>query len=159
MRESSLAEFAEKKRIGYQPMRDRYSGLFNDTRIGFLGENATGIIGRRSHISERILEEWRAGAESGHRAWKSTKRILMPAHVDLVAKIPVELNERGIALTWSAIAPALPPESRAASVELRDTLQHIYSQQYCSEFKLLALTSIPHIIRDFLLPSDDKVYS
>jgi nucleoside phosphorylase len=159
MRESNLAEFAEKKRIGYEPMRDRYSGLFNDTRIGFLGENATGIIGRRSRITESILQDWQGGAESGHKVWKPTMGVLMPAHVDLVAKIPVELNERGTALTWSAIAPQLPNEAKAASTELRDVLQHIYFQQYCSEFKLIALTAIPHILRDFLLPHDDLVYS
>jgi len=159
MRESSLEEFAEKKRIGYEPMRDRYSGLFNDTRIGFLGENATGIIGRRSHITERILEDWREGPESGHRIWKPVKGILVSAHVDLVAKVPVELSERGTALTWAAIAPHLPREAGAASTELRDVLQHIYFRQYCSEFKLVVLTEIPHIIRDFLLPHDSLVYS
>jgi len=159
MRESSLAEFAEKKRIGYEPMRDRYSGLFNDTRIGFLGENATGIIGRRSHITERILEDWREGPESGHRMWKPVKGILLPTHVDMVAKVPVALNERGTALTWAAIAPQLPPEARAASIELRDTLQHIYFRQYCSEFRLVALTEVPHVWRDFLLPHDDLIYS
>ncbi|MFT8245553.1 hypothetical protein [Roseomonas sp. BN140053] len=159
MRESSLAEFAEKKRVGYEMMRNRYSGLFSDTRIGFLGENATGIIGRRTRITESILEEWRGGAESGHKVWKPAKRVLLPAHIELIARIPADINEQGTALTWSAIAPQLPNEVRAASTELRDVLQHIYFQQYCSEFKLIALTEIPHIARDFLLPRDENIYS
>jgi nucleoside phosphorylase len=159
MRESSLAEFAEKKRIGYEPMRNRYSGLFNDTRIGFLGENATGIIGRRSHITEHILEDWRGGPESGHKMWKPIKGILTPAHVDIVAQVPVALNDQGTALTWAAIAPQLPPEAKAASVELRDMLQHIYFQQYCSEFSLVVLAAIPHVLRNFMLPHEDQVYN
>ncbi len=159
MRESNLSEFAEKKRVGYEPMRDRYSGLFSDTRIGFLGENATGIIGRRSQITERILEGWREGPESSQRIWKPVKGLLPSAQIDIISKIPLELHDRGTALTWSAIVPRLPPEARAAATELRDALQHIYFQQYCSEFKLVALTEIPHILRDFLLPRDEKVYS
>lgn len=159
MRERSLAEFAEKKRIGYEPMRDRYSGLFSDTRIGFLGENATGIIDRRSHITERILADWREGPESGHRVWRPVKGILIPRHVDLVSKIPVDLNERGIALTWAAIEPQLSSEAKAASTALRDTLQHIYFRQYCSEFNLVPLAQIPHITHDFMLKHDNRVYS
>ena len=85
--------------------------------------------------------------------------ILVPAQVDLVAKVPVELNERGIALTWAAIEPQLPPEARAASTDLRDMLQHIYFRQYCSEFKLVALTQIPSIAHDFMLPHDNLIYS
>jgi nucleoside phosphorylase len=159
MRENSLAEYAEKKRIGYEPMRNRYSGLFDDTRIGFLGENATGIIGRKVHITERILADWQSGPEAGQKIWKPVKGKLNPRLVDLVARIPCFLNDRGIALTWAAIQPELSDEALHASTELRDALQHIYFQQYCAEFKLLVLTQIPHIIQDFQLPRDPAVYS
>jgi nucleoside phosphorylase len=159
MRESSLADFAEKKRIGYQPMRNRYSGLFDDTRIGFLGENATGIIGRQSRITERILHDWESGCDTGHKAWKPVKGLLVPAHLNSVIRIPGGLNEQGTALTWAAISPLLPPEAKAAAEELRNALQHIYFKQYCAEFKLVVISDIPHILRDFLLPSDQRVYS
>lgn len=158
MRESSLAEFAEKKRIGYELMRDRYSGLFSDTRIGLLGQWSTGIIGRRSHITDNILTGWQGGPESGSKVWKPVKDILRPTEVDLVANVPVELYDRGIALTWSAIEPKMAPEAHAADTELRDALQHIYFQQYCAEFKLTVLRDIPHIQRNFLLPRD-RAYS
>lgn len=159
MRESSLAEFADKKRIGYEPMRDRYSGLFSDTRIGFLGDNATGIIRRKAHITEGILRDWSTGAEVGKKIWKPAKDLLLPAHVDTVTKIPLILDERGIAVTWAAIQPELPPEARAAKVQLRNTLQHIYFRQYCDEFRLYALAGIPHIQHDFSIPADSKRYN
>jgi len=159
MRESSLAEFAEKKRVGYEPMRDRYSGLFNDTRIGFLGENATGIVQRKVHITERILRDWSGGPEAGKAFWKPAKKLLMPAEIDRIAKIPLTLDDRNIALTWSAIRPELPPTALTAATELRDTLQHIYFKLYCDEFNLIGLTDVPHIVRNFRIPSDSKVYS
>lgn len=159
MRESSLAEFAEKKRIGYQPMRDRYSGLFSDTRIGFLGDNATGIIRRKTHITEGILRDWSTGAEAGKKIWKPVKNLLKPAGIDLVAKIPLILDQRGTAVTWAAIQPELPSAASAAKVELRNTLQHIYFKQYCDEFRLCALTGIPYIQHDFDIPCDARAYN
>lgn len=159
MRENNLAEFAEKKRVGYEPMRNRYSGLFDDTRIGFLGENATGIIGRRSHITENIFKDWRAGPEENKKIWKPVKTLLTPLQVDVVSNVPTFLNERGIALTWSAIEPELSDEMRLASSQLRDVLQNVYLQQYCTEFDLIVLTDLPHMPLDFMLPNNRRIYS
>lgn len=159
MRENSLAEFAEKKRVGYEPMRDRYSGLFSDSRIGFLGDHASGIIRRQSRITEGILETWRAGPDSNAPIWLPAKRVLAANQVELVANIPNELHGRGTALTWSAMLPHFPPEAREPSVELRDALQNIYFAQYCSEFDLVVLSDVPHVIHDFRLKSGGRAYS
>ena len=159
MRESNLAEFAEKKRIGYEPMRDRYSGLFNDTRIGFLGEHATGIITRKSHITEKIVNDWSGGPQARKKIWEPAKKLLLPKQIDLIAKVPLVLDARGVALTWSAIQPELPTEALEARTELRDTLQHIYFKQYCDEFRLYGVADIPFILRDFQIPTDRRSYS
>ncbi|WP_339709809.1 hypothetical protein [uncultured Sphingosinicella sp.] len=159
MREDNLAEFAEKKRIGYEPMRDRYSGLYNDTRIGFLGDTARGIIQRKTHITAGILKDWTSGPEAGRSFWKPAKTILTPPQVDLVAKIPLMLDERGVALTWSAIAPELPDEVKVAFGVLRGTLQHVYFRQYCQEFNLCALSGIPHVIHDFRVPVEESAHN
>ena len=159
MRENNLAEFAEKKRVGYEPMRNRYSGLFDDTRIGFLGENANGIIRRKSHITENILGDWESGPETRKRIWKPVKKILTPKQVDLITRVPVTLDQRGTALTWSAMEPELPAETRVASIEMRNALQNIYFRQYCAEFDLVVLSKVPHILQDFQLPTDPSVYN
>jgi nucleoside phosphorylase len=159
MREHNLAEFAEKKRIGYEPMRNRYSGLFDDTRIGFLGDTALGLIHRQSHITERILEGWQAGPQSGEKIWNPVKSVLTPSDIDRIATIPVPLNDRGTALTWAAMTPELPAAAMAAAAPLRDALQHIYFKQYCAEFRLLVLSGIPSLIQDFMLPNKPKSYS
>ena len=153
MREGSLSDFAEKKRTGYEPMRNRYSGLFDDTRIGFLGNHATGIVNRKTQITQGILNQWEGGPEERRRIWTPVKTKLDAGTINLVAKIPLTLDQRGIAVTWSAIEPELPPTARPASRELRDTLQHIYFGQYCREFNLVALNSVPLIIHDFGLPT------
>ncbi|MEO9899235.1 hypothetical protein [Nisaea sp.] len=157
MRESSLAEFADKKRIGYEPMRDRYSGLFDNTRIGFLRDNATGIINRKTHITENIIKEWQEGPEIGKNIWGPVKKLLTPSDVDRISQKPLELYEDGVALTWAAIQPVLPREASVANAQLRDVLQHVYFGQYCREFGLVGLVSIPNITRDFRIPTD-KAY-
>lgn len=48
IREANLGEYAEKKRIEYHPMKDRYSGLFNDNRLDYVARNAKGLIRRKS---------------------------------------------------------------------------------------------------------------
>jgi len=154
MRENNLADFAEKKRIGYEPMRDRYSGLFNDTRIGFLGRHATGIIPRKSHITQGILAEWSSGAEVGRKIWRPAKKLLVPSLIDEVSKIPEFLDQRGTAVTWAAIRPELPAEALSAQSPLRDVLQHVYFLQYCIEFDLIALSAIHYIVHDFRIPTE-----
>ncbi|USU08827.1 hypothetical protein NF700_17510 [Sphingomonadaceae bacterium OTU29MARTA1] len=154
MRENSLADFAEKKRVGYEPMRNRYSGLFDDTRIEFLGRHATGIIRRKSHITDGILKDWSSGAEVGKRIWLPSKQLLTASTIDLIAKIPGILDDRGVAVTWEAISPELPEEARPAKDPLRNTLQHIYFGQYCREFKLVAVTTLPYIVHDFRITSE-----
>ncbi len=154
MREQNLADFAEKKRLGYEPMRDRYSGLFNDTRIGFLGKHAVGIIGRKSHITEGILAGWESGPQAGRKIWQPIKKILTPSLIDAITRIPLDLDSRGVAVTWSAIRPELPLDALAASADLRNVLQHVYFRQYCSEFKLIALTKVPFVINDFSIPTE-----
>ncbi|QYE37234.1 hypothetical protein KZX46_21615 (plasmid) [Polymorphobacter sp. PAMC 29334] len=153
MRENNLADFAEKKRIGYELMRNRYSGLFDDTRIGFLGNHATGMVNRKTQITKGILDQWERGAEEQRRIWTPVKRKLGAGIIGLVAKIPLALDQRGTAVTWSAIGPELPPEARTASIELRETLQHVYFGQYCREFDLVALKHVPHVLHDFRLPT------
>jgi nucleoside phosphorylase len=153
MRERSLADFAEKKRIGYEPMRNRYSGLFDDTRIGFLGNHATGIVNRKTQITRGILDQWEGGPEERKRIWTPVKKLLDANTIDLISRIPFELDQRGTAVTWSAIKPELPDSAQAASKELRDTLQHVYFGQYCREFGLVALQHVPHIPYDFALPT------
>ncbi len=158
LRENNLAEFAEKKRVGYEPMRSRYSGLFDDDRIGFLGQHAQGLIRRKSKITEKILDGWRSGPEAGHRAWKAVKGLLRPSEIDRIARIPIALNDRGTALTWAAISPELPECSSDVRMELRNVLQHTYFSQYCAEFGLVVLKGIPYIIHDFGLPVRSKSY-
>lgn len=159
IRERSLADYAEKKRVGYHPMRNRYSGLFDDTRIGFLGQHARGLIRRQTHISDNILAGWQAGAEANKRPWQPVKKILLPAEIDAISRIPSRLYDDGTALTWSAIEPLLPDGARAASRPLRDVLQHIYFRQYCAEFELIIVTQIPYMIDDFFLPKQERAYS
>jgi hypothetical protein len=90
--ETRLSEYAEKKRIEYFPLRDRYSGLFNDTRLDFIGRHAQGIIRRKSNIGEQIARGWHEGADTNVRVWTPVKKIIVPAAAaaSFQVKSPVE---------------------------------------------------------------------
>lgn len=159
MRESNIEDYAEKKRSDYYPMRDRYSGLFNDDRLSFLARNASGLIKRTTYISEGIVDGWRSGAEAGGKVWLPVKKLLKPGQIDAIGGIPAILSDEGVALTWSAIAPRLTDTDREASTALRNALQHTYFSQYCREFKLITLASIPYMVEEFYLPRRVKSYN
>jgi len=159
MRESSLTEYAEKKRSEYSPMRSRYSGLFDDSRLEFLGQNTEGLIRRKTHITEKILKGWSAGVDTGSPVWKPVRTLLQTTDIETVRAIPGVLADNDTALTWSAIAPQLPAGATPAKSVLRSALQHTYFKQYCLEFDLIILTAIPHMIDDFSLPRHPNSYS
>lgn len=149
MRESSLADFAEKKRSEYSPMRGRYSGLFDDRRIEFLGKNAAGLIGRKSQIGQKIVSGWASAADSSRGLWGKVKLILPPKTIELIRLVPDQLAAEGTAVTWEAISKSLPSGALAAKRELRDSLQNIYFRQYCQEFGLYVLSKIPFMLNTF----------
>lgn len=159
LREKNLTEYAEKKRVDYHPMRNRYSGLFDDTRLDFLGRNAQGLINRKSQITERIAEQWEAGPDNKGAIWTPIKRLLTADKMESIRTIPHQLMDSDSAVTWSAIEPKLDDAERAASSELRDALQHVYLKQYCSEFGLLVLAEVPQATVSFALPSKPRSYS
>ncbi len=152
IRESSLSDYAEKKRIEYFPLKNRYSGLFDDNRLDFLGRNAGGLIPRKSHIAEGIVSGWQAGADSRLKVWQPVKKLVAVSDIEIIRKIPFELAEQETAITWSAIQPHLPAATLQYASDLRDALQYTYFKQYCDEFALVVLTSIPHMIEEFYLP-------
>lgn len=160
MRETNLSEYAEKKRIEYSPQRDRYSGLYNDRRLAFLGEHATGIIPRRSRISEEIVNGWEAAADSKSRRWNHVKKLLVPAAIELIRQVPGFLISEGLAVTWAEISSRLPDSSRAVHSQLRGSLQHVYLKQYCGEFNLEVLCELPlQKVDEFGLPCERLVYN
>lgn len=159
IRETNLADYAEKKRDEYQPMRSRYSGLFDDNRVDFIGRHAQGLIHRKTFISEKIIQDWEAGPDKKWAAWAPVKKALIPATIEQLRKIPAQLASRGTAQTWSAIAPLLNDEAGNAGSSLRNALQYTYLKQYCSEFDLIILAAIPYMIEEFNLPHQGSSYS
>lgn len=156
MRESNLTDYAEKKKLEYMPMIDRYSGLFDDRRLGFLGQNAMGIIKRKSRIGDEIVRGWELGPDS--KLWAEAKRKVGAKDIEIIRTIPARLANDGVALTWSAIEPNLPNGGRVACQEFRNSLQHVYFEQYCAEFNLVIMTGLSFAHEEFGLPNFRAVY-
>lgn len=159
IRETSLVDYAEKKRGEYAPARDRYSGLFNDSRMQRLGSFGEAIISRKVHIGPAIIDGFQGGIDTKSPAWKAIRESADPAIITDMRGIPARLADEGKALTWSIMQPKLDVAGQPFHGRMRGALQHVYFREYCKEFKLVVMTNIPNMIEDFFLPVDRDVYN
>ncbi|MGV1769356.1 hypothetical protein ACQZ6B_04185 [Agrobacterium vitis] len=159
IRESGLVDYAEKKRGEYAPARDRYSGLYNDTRMQRLGSFGDAIISRKVQIGPAIVDGFEGGVDTKMKAWKSIRERASAKTIADMRSVPTLLSDQGKALTWSIIMPNLDVASAPFYRDMRAALQYTYFSEYCREFKLLIMSEIPNMIEDFFLPVDRAIYS
>lgn len=159
IREASLADYAEKKRDEYAPVRDRYSGLYNDTRMQILGSYGEAILSRKVHIGPAIIDGFQTGVDTNSPAWKEIREKAPGEIITNMREIPTRLANEGKALTWSIMEPNLDINGNQFHKRMRGALQHVYFNEYCKEFKLFILSSIPNMIEDFHLPTDRAIYN
>ncbi|MES0863260.1 hypothetical protein ABLN87_12970 [Ruegeria sp. SCPT10] len=159
IRERSLADYAEKKRGEYAPARSRYSGLFDDSRLMSLSSYSDALVGRKAQIGPAIITGFERGVDTTAKIWKGIKENASIEAIANLRETPAILADQGKALTWSIILPHLIDETTPMHREMRDALQHVYFREYCSEFRLILLSDVPHMPELFFLPSDRRVYS
>ena len=159
MRETNLSDFAEKKRGEYSQARNRYSGLFDDTRMNILSSHGAALVQRKVQIGPAIENGFLTGVDSRLSAWKGIRQAAPSEVIMNMRAVPTQLSNEGLALTWSMIEPKLLTSSKPFHKPMRDALQYTYFQEYCREFKTIVLTDIPHVSVIFFLPTDSTVYS
>lgn len=159
IRERSLADYAEKKRGEYAPARNRYSGLFDDSRLMSLSSYSDALVGRRAQIGPAIITGFEQGIDTREKFWKRIKENASAEAISNLREMPAILADQGKALTWSIIAPHLIDEATPMHKEMRDALQNVYFREYCREFRLILLSDVPHMPELFFFPSERKVYS
>ncbi|PCH69246.1 MAG: hypothetical protein COC12_09365 [Rhodobacteraceae bacterium] len=159
IRERSLVDYAEKKRGEYAPTRNRYSGLFDDSRLELLSSHEAAITSRKVQIGPAIAEGFAVGVDSRARVWKTIREKATPRVIRNLREVPTLLAENGKPLTWSMMEPLFLEESKPFYKEARDALQHVYFSEYCREHKLILLSDVPYMPEVFYLPSDRSVYS
>lgn len=159
MRETNLSDFAEKKRLEYSPARNRYSGLYDDTRMNILSSYGAALVQRKVQIGPAIVNGFQTGVDTRLPAWSGIRQKVPSEVIENLRITPARLADDGQALTWSMIEPNLIESSTPFQREMRDALQYTYFQEYCREFKAIVLTDIPHMPVEFYLPAERAVYS
>ncbi|MBB3387216.1 MULTISPECIES: hypothetical protein [unclassified Rhizobium] len=159
MRETNLTDFAEKKRLEYSPARNRYSGLYDDTRMNLLSSHGAAFVQRKVQIGPTIVNGFETGIDTRLQAWSGIRQNAPSEVIENMRTIPARLADDGKALTWSMIEPNLVESASPFRREMRDALQYTYFQEYCREFKAIVLTDIPHMPVEFYLPAERAVYS
>lgn len=161
MRETNLSDFAEKKRLEYSFARNRYSGLYDDTRMELLSSHGgAALVGRKVQIGPAIVNGFLTGVDTPRlQAWTGIRQNAPSDVIENMRFIPARLADDGKALTWSMIEPNLAESALPIRQQMRGALQYTYFQEYCSEFKAIVLTDIPHMPVEFHLPAERTVYS
>ncbi|TCA18489.1 hypothetical protein E0H68_03370 [Rhizobium leguminosarum bv. viciae] len=159
MRESNLLDFAEKKRGEYAPNRNRYSGLYDDSRMLLLSSHGQALVQRRVQIGPAIVKGFLIGVDTRSSAWARIRNEAMPEVIENMRKVPEHLADEGKALTWSIIEPNLIESGKPFWGEMRNGLQYTYFGQYCREFSAIVMSDIPYMPDIFYLPNDRAVYS
>jgi len=140
IREHSLTDYAEKKRTDYGKIRDRYSGLFDDTRLSYLSSHASGLVSREAEITSGIIKGFQKGPDGDSLAWKKVKKSFSSNEVVSASKLPLLAVEQGQAATWSVLEQLIEADPQIALSVLRPTLQHTYFDLYCQEYGLIILS-------------------
>ncbi|OUI92545.1 5'-methylthioadenosine/S-adenosylhomocysteine nucleosidase family protein [Acetobacter indonesiensis] len=159
MRETNLIDFAEKKRLEYSFARNRYSGLYDDTRMNLLNSHGAALIPRKIQIGPAIVDGFMKGVDTRLQAWAGIRQKAASGVIENMRAIPARLADDGKALTWSIIEPNLVESPSPLRQQMRDALQYTYFQEYCREFRAIVLADIPHIPVEFCLPVERTVYS
>lgn len=159
MRETNLSDFAEKKRLEYSFARNRYSGLYDDTRMNLLSSHGAALVQRKVQIAPTIVQGFQTGVDTRQPAWTDLRQNAPSGVIDNMRAIPARLADEGKALTWSMIEPNLLKSATPFQQQMRNALQHTYFREYCREFKAIVLTDIPHMPVEFYLPAERAVYS
>ena len=159
IREDNLADYAEKKWGEYSPARNRYSGLYDDTRLKSLLSYEDVLVRRKVQIGPAIVSGFRKGVDTTAKVWKPIKENATSEVIANLQVTPEILANEGKALTWSIILPHLINATTPFHKEIRDALQHVYFKEYCKEYRLILLSDVPYMPKNFFLPSKPKVYS
>tara|TARA_R110002124_G_C8970662_1_gene515029 strand:+ start:2968 stop:4857 length:1890 start_codon:yes stop_codon:yes gene_type:complete len=159
IRERNLADYAEKKRGEYAPARNRYSGLFDDSRLEALSSYGTAITRRNVKIGPAIVKGFESGADSRAAVWKGIRNTAAPEVIQNLRETPAMLLDSGKALTWSIMQPHLIATGKPQQKDMRDVLQNIYFGEYCREYKLILVSDIPYMPEVFYLPAQRAVYN
>ncbi|MDA5193880.1 5'-methylthioadenosine/S-adenosylhomocysteine nucleosidase family protein [Govanella unica] len=159
MRETNLMDFAEKKRHEYSFARNRYSGLFDDTRMNLLSSHGGALVQRKVQIGPEIVAGFMGGVDTRLPAWKGMRDSAPRDVIENMRAVPARLADLGKALTWSSIEPNLVRATLPYHRQIRGALQYTYFKEYCREFRAIVLTDIPYVPVEFHLPTDNAVYN
>lgn len=90
MRETNLSDFAEKKRGEYSQGRNRYSGLFDDTRMNILSSHGAALVQRKVQIGPAIENGFLTGVDSKLAAWKDIRKAAPPDVIRNMRAVPMQ---------------------------------------------------------------------
>lgn len=148
IRESTIAEWHDKKRREYGQFRQKYLGLFEPSLVDFLKAFPDALIRRETVIGPTLVHDWEQAIDVDP-FWKKVTAGKSYADIAIAQAVPKDLYQEGLAVVWPAIEQKLIDQISSSPAELRLLLQHQYFQIYLREYGLTVITGIPFSRFDF----------
>lgn len=142
LRERSFEEFLSKREKQYGPYKENYPHLSLVACERMLRKYPECVIARKTAIGETLVDRWEASPDNALEA-ASVFETLYPGHIEIVRRIPSELRDRGLGVTWAAISAELSGKRSAISDVGQILLQREYFQIYLREFPFATLSRLP----------------
>jgi len=159
MRENSIGELIEKKRIQYSLMKSSHGGIYNDSRVQYLSDNVYGVLRRGTKIGQTIKKNWEHRPDSRDPVWMQIKNSMSANKIEPIRKVPSLLIEAQFAVAWDAFVKYMPEVPHEQTSLLRQALLREFFRLYIKEYKLHCLGKIPIIHNDLRVSNFSRMYN
>lgn len=146
IRDRTFSEFYEKKLEEYSEVVENYPKMF-----GKMGTQAVNWIKGYSHtriersakIGQELAQNW-AEAPDVNSYWKKHINLIPNEILDAVRHLPLNLHNRGKAVTWGLLAKEIPYQQTGMLVRVTQKLiQNGYTALYLDEYDLRVVSKLP----------------
>jgi hypothetical protein len=146
MRDRDFSKFYEKKLEEYSEVVENYPKMF-----GKMGTQAVNWMKRYSHtrierntkIGQGLAQIWAEGPDVNYY-WKKHINLIPNEILDTVRYLPLNLHNRGKAVTWGLVAKELPYQQTGMPVRvIQKLIQNGYAALYLDEYDLKRVSNLP----------------
>jgi hypothetical protein len=146
IRDRSFSEFYEKKLEEYSEVVENYPTMFGKMGIkavNWVKKYSHSRIERNAKIGQELAQIWAEGADT-NPYWKKHISLIPNDILETVRQLPLNLHERGKAITWGLVAKEIPYNQTGMPVRVTQKLiQNGYIALYLNEYDLKVVSNLP----------------
>lgn len=146
IRDRSFSEFYEKKLEEYSEVVENYPTMFGKMGIqavNWVKKYSHSRIERNAKIGQELAQIWVQSPDT-NPYWKRHINLVPSEILETVRHLPINLHERGKAVTWGLVSKELPYNQTGMPVIVTQKLiQNAYISLYLDEYNLKVISNLP----------------